>query len=810
MKKKNRFRKLFLIAMSVTILSLCSALAYADSNSTLSVELKSAGDPEGVTLYSQEANGEQYFMLPSGINPESLSLPIGGEDYKIAQSANIASVFFVSADPENKGMAYVNGSPDHSAKAKGMVYMYDENFNRIYSGEVSALKGRGNTTWGWTDKKPYQMKLEKKADLLDPAAGNQKSKTWILLSNPFDPTLIKNTMVYNFAKEIGLDNTPEGRAVDMYYDGIYRGSYYLCEKVEIGDGRVEINDLEGDVEDANPDIDMDELETATSTNSFGREFAYVEGLNDPEDISGGYLMEIDSVYYKGEKSWFSFGEGFYWVSKSPEYLSENMCKYISEYCQDTCNYVVTEKRRNGNGSDIFKYFDKETFVKYFLTMEWFHNNDAWTSSTYLYKPQGEDKLFAGPVWDCDAIMGVKYAEKNPTGWKAQVLGQYLLSLPEFRKGIQEIYESDICPVIYNTLLGDNDGTYLKTYEHMKKEVSASLAMNDMIWDYNDLGGSYFLEETAEANYDSLYSLMQTRAGWLDKEILSDDFIENSFDVDRVKSPTVKANSSKSTINIVIPPTKYTVDTLVSISRKNATDYQIAYREKGSDKWKTVRTGGKLEYTLKNLGHKTYQVKVRAIAKTDQGNKYGEYSTIKTATTKKQLTKATLSSLTYTYNGIVKKPKVTVKYGSSTLLNKKTTGNSKVTISYAKGRKNVGTYNVTVKGKGDYTGTIVKTFKINPAKPTIYKPSSKKNQITVKWKKVPKQASGYEVKYSTYKDFKKGNATKIQTANSYKTTSLKISQLKSNKTYYVKVRTYKNTAGKTYYSKWSDTRKIKTK
>ena len=271
---------------------------------------------------------------------------------------------------------------------------------------------------------------------------------------------------------------------------------------------------------------MDSLEKAMGVNAYDKEYSYVEGLKDPEDISGGYLLEIDSVYYIFEKSWFSFGEGFYWTSKSPEYLSESMCEYISEYCNERCRYIVDERLTGGDGSELFQYFDRETFVKYFLTMEWFDNKDAWTSSTYIYKKKGEDKLYAGPVWDCDAIMGARDSEKNPAGWKSQVMGDYLLALPEFRKAMREIYIEEIRPVIYDILLGDADGIYLKTYEHMKEEVSASRAMNDMIWEYNDMKGDYFHEETAEENYDLLYELMETRAEWFDQAIMAEDFVES--------------------------------------------------------------------------------------------------------------------------------------------------------------------------------------------------------------------------------------------------------------------------------------------
>lgn len=637
MKKKTLIKSVLLTAVLIVSFSICQTSAFAADNSQLSMTLKGTGDEECVTLYSQEVNDDEYFLLPSGVKNKNIT-PNFSENkiYKTAQSANIASIFFVSADPEKKGMDYVNGSADHSAKAKGMVYMYDKTFKLIYSGEVSALKGRGNTTWAWTDKKPYQMKLEKKADLLDPANGTQKSKTWILLSNPFDPTLIKNTMVYNFAKEVGLETAPDGKAVDMYYDGIYRGSYYLCEKAEIGSSRVDIDDLEEAVEDANPDVDMDELSTAKGTNSSGNEYAYVQGLNDPENITGGYLLEIDNAYYQDEKSWITLGDMVNLVSKQPEYLSEDMAEYISEHCQDIYNYISTEHEKFGKGSKIFDYIDKESFARYLLTMEWFDNNDVWMSSTYLYKPADDDKLYAGPVWDCDSIMGIRRTEKKPTGWKANYFGKNLLALPEFRKALQEVYVNEFRPVIYDTLLGDTDGTYLKTYEHMKEEISASRVMNDMIWEYNNMNNSYVLEKNAEANYDSLYSLMETRAAWLDEAITATNFTKNTITVNRAKTPSLKTNYKNKTIKVTVPKTKYKANNIVSTKTKNATNYQVAYRVKGAKKWKTVKTGGKQTITLKKLKrNKTYQVKVRAIAKTNSGTKYGTYSKIKAVKIKKK-------------------------------------------------------------------------------------------------------------------------------------------------------------------------------
>lgn len=311
-----------------------------------------------------------------------------------------------------------------------------------------------------------------------------------------------------------------------------------------------------------------------------------------------------------------------------------MGKYISEFCQEIHNYIYNQRVNYGSGSKLFNYIDKDSFTKYFLTMEFFDNMDVWASSTYLYKPAGENKLYAGPVWDCDSIMGVRFEEKTPTVWKFRSFGKDLMGTPAFRKALKEVYVKEVRPVIQDTLLGDTDGKYLKTYEDMKAEVSASLAMNDMIWEQNNLDGTYFHEETAEENYDSLYSLMVQRAQWLDEEIMADDFVQNKVVVNKAKAPKLTANHKKNTIKVTITKTNYKISNLTGSKQKKATNYQIAYRVKGTNTWKTVKTNGKLNYTLKKLkNNKTYEVKVRAIAKTSTTTKYGTYSKIKTVKVK---------------------------------------------------------------------------------------------------------------------------------------------------------------------------------
>ena len=73
-----------------------------------------------------------------------------------------------------------------------------------------------------------------------------------------------------------------------------------------------------------------------------------------------------------------------------------------------------------------------------------------------------------------------------------------------------------------------------------------------------------------------------------------------------------------------------------------------------------------------------------------------------------------------------------------------------------------------------------------------------NCIKIKWKKV-NGINGYQIQYSTNKEFKK--AKKI-TIKSKTTTSKTIKNIGISKKYYIRIRSYKKNKGKNIYSNWS--------
>lgn len=165
---------------------------------------------------------------------------------------------------------------------------------------------------------------------------------------------------------------------------------------------------------------------------------------------------------------------------------------------------------------------------------------------------------------------------------------------------------------------------------------------------------------------------------------------------------------------------------------------------------------------------------------------------------------TLSGTSYTYSGKAITPSVTVKDSAG-----KTIAPSNYMVYYPGGRKAIGQYAVNIVFKGNYSGSVQKTFSIGPKGTNISKLSKGKKKMTVKWKKQKSQISGYEIQYSLKKNFSSG--TKAKTA-SKKKTSVKISKLKPKKKYYVRIRTYKtvkyNGRSIKVYSAWSKTKSVK--
>ena len=243
---------------------------------------------------------------------------------------------------------------------------------------------------------------------------------------------------------------------------------------------------------------------------------------------------------------------------------------------------------------------------------------------------------------------------------------------------------------------------------------------------------------------------------------------------------------------------------ISISKASVTlsTSTYAYDGKAKKPGITVKLSGK---TLKNGTDYTVsysnntKVGTATVKITGKGNYTGSVS--KTYSIKNNFKKATISGISNkSYTGKNITQSVTVKYNGKTL--KKGTD---YTVSYSNS-KNIGTATVKIAGKGSYTGTITKTFKINPAKQEIQKLTAKSKAFFVDWAQKG-SATGYEIQYATNSKFTRAKKVTITNNKTDKTT---ISKLSGNKKYYVRVRSYTTVKGTKYYGAWSASKSVTTK
>lgn len=169
---------------------------------------------------------------------------------------------------------------------------------------------------------------------------------------------------------------------------------------------------------------------------------------------------------------------------------------------------------------------------------------------------------------------------------------------------------------------------------------------------------------------------------------------------------------------------------------------------------------------------------------------------------------TLSKNKFTYNGKAQTVAVTVKDSKNKVLKKGTD----YTISYADDRKSVGTHTATIKFKGNYQGSLDKTYTIQPKGTTVSTLTGKSKSIQIKWKKQASQTSGYQIQYSTSSKFTK-KTTGTVSIKKNTTVSKTVSKLNAAKKYYVRIRTYKevkvNNKSKNIYSGWSKAKSVTT-
>lgn len=227
-----------------------------------------------------------------------------------------------------------------------------------------AIRGRGNSTWGYP-KKPYALKFTEKQEVM----GMPKHKRWVLLANYMDRTLLRNRVAYFLAKQTSLAWTPNCEYVELILNGKHLGQYLLCEQVRVDNDRIAITEM-------------------------------TPADNSGEAITGGYLLELD-FHYDNMWQWTT-PHNVPFAVKFPdeEDLTPEQLAWIKGYISEV-ESVLYGSDFTDEQEGYRRYIDAQSFVDYWLIYEICVNHElANPGSVYLSKDRN-GKLVAGPVWDFD-------------------------------------------------------------------------------------------------------------------------------------------------------------------------------------------------------------------------------------------------------------------------------------------------------------------------------------------------------------------------------------------------------------------------
>ncbi len=470
----------------------------------------------GLEISLWPKNGQYYAFLPSacreaGLEPE-LSENIDPDSVIWLYSEHIPAVFI---ETESGISDQINS--DKNIKEPGTIKVLEPDGSFSLEHSLEYIKGRGNTSYTEFDKKPYQIKLTQDAPFLDMEPG----KKWVFVSNSADSSLIRNALSRSLAGHLNLPQSEEGTFVDLYVNKEYVGNYYVVEKIEIQENRLLLSDLQKATEHENETEDLSTYETAWTDTTKAKQIP-----NDPEDITGGYLIErdFDNRFLKEveiNESYFITEAKECFIVRDPEYTSEAQIAYIDSYVQSVENAILSADGIDGTtGKSYRDLIDVDSFVRKYLLEEVTANYDGGVASSYFYKDSDtiDGRLYAGPVWDYDVSWGNSPAYLGQISTSPERLSrlashsdssvwfQSLYHKPEVYEKIVSCYAQEISP--YLTLLAD------EILPMLDEITAASAAMDQVRWEDQYAKNGYSGDRSEQITFIADY--IKARKDFLDR------------------------------------------------------------------------------------------------------------------------------------------------------------------------------------------------------------------------------------------------------------------------------------------------------
>ena len=373
---------------------------------------------------------------------------------------------------------------------QGYVSFIYNNGKTIYSDNLD-IRGRGNASWNFP-KKPYRMKLNNKVNLMGFPA---KEKNWTLINNYGDKTLMRNLLAFDLSRKLDMAYTSVGIPVDVILNGEYKGTYQLCDQIEVAKGRVEVQEMTAN------DIAL-------------------------PNLSGGYLIEVDAYAYS-EISWFNSAMNYTPVTihypKDDEIVTQQYNYIRNQY--NTMESAVFAANYKDPANGYRKYMDMESFIRHFLVGEISGNTDTYWS-VYMYKNRNDDIFKFGPVWDFD----IAYENDNrtyPINSHSQWVYEYGSSANGFRDVVNRLFSDESFVARLKAVYADyrdrgilTKETLLQVVDDYASELNQSQRLNFLRW---NILNSYVHQNPAvygsyEGEVNNVRNYISARMDWMDKKL----------------------------------------------------------------------------------------------------------------------------------------------------------------------------------------------------------------------------------------------------------------------------------------------------
>ena len=311
-------------------------------------------------ISTNDANGNKVFKFKNNSGAYvDISYAIIAENPEIIANA--------SSDRWNDYYTVINNNPKQETYDLAVITIKDASGSIKERHELTTIRGRGNSTWN-TEKRAFRLKFPSKTKLLAKADGTNEyadAKSWTLIANAADKTLIRNAITSEVGKRVGIPFNAAYKFVDLVINGNYYGTYQISDHIQVNPGRVEIDEKTGWF-----------MEFIPNSDSKYAEIPYISPT-----IGGSWSTACLNI-------------------KNPEAESndDDAVMNIKAWFENSLNSTVLDDFSEETG--YRNQIDIEALVNYELVNEISGNYDGLVSN-YAYKDGEGEKLKFGPIWDND-------------------------------------------------------------------------------------------------------------------------------------------------------------------------------------------------------------------------------------------------------------------------------------------------------------------------------------------------------------------------------------------------------------------------